>query len=56
MSLNFHRLLIATLVFVLPIDIRMAILVTLALMMVSVFVGFKRPKIKDFDESVCIEE
>ena len=56
MSLNFHRLLIATLVFVLPIDIRMAILITLALMMVSVFVGFKRPNIKDFDESVCIEE
>lgn len=56
MSLNFHRLLIATLIFILPIDIRMAILITLALMMVSVFVGFKRPKIKDFDESVCIEE
>ena len=56
MSLSFHRLLIATLMFVLPIDIRMAILITLGLMLVSVFVGFKRPKMKDFDESVCIEE
>lgn len=56
MSLNFHRLLIATLIFVLPIDIRAAIIITLAVILVSVFIDFKKPKIKDFDESVCIEE
>lgn len=56
MALNFHRLLIATLIFILPVDIRSAILITLAIMGLGMFVNFKVPEIEDFDETTCIEE
>lgn len=56
MALNFSRLLAATLIFVIPVDIRVAILMSLGIMSLSIFVNFKKPRIKDFDESVCIEE
>ena len=56
MALNFFRLLIATLIFVIPVDIRMAILISLAIMGISIFINYKKPRIKDFDESACIEE
>lgn len=56
MSLNFHRLLLATIIFILPVGIREAILISLGLMFLAVFADFKLPKMKDFDESVCIEE
>jgi hypothetical protein len=56
MVLNFQRLFIATLIFVLPVGIREAILVTLVLIFSVTFVNFKLPNIKDFDESACIEE
>ena len=56
MALNYHRLLIATLIFILPVDIRSAILITLAIMGFGMFVNFKVPEIEDFDETTCIEE
>ncbi len=56
MALNFQRLFVATLIFILPVGIREAILIALGLMFLAVFVDFKHPKMKDFDESVCIEE
>ena len=47
MALNFFRLLIATLIFVIPVDIRTAILISLAIMGISIFINYKKPRIKD---------